>query len=73
MVLQRFQRLEGGVYGSYIHHDGTVGVVVECKDPGLLAELKKLRAAADPAHGTDQPPAGRATCDRGPASRKACR
>jgi elongation factor Ts len=31
MVLQRFQRLEGGVYGSYVHHDGTVGVLLECK------------------------------------------
>ena len=31
MVLHKFQRLEGGVYGSYVHHDGTVGVLVECK------------------------------------------
>jgi elongation factor Ts len=31
MILQRFQRLDGGVYGSYIHHDGTVGVVLEAR------------------------------------------
>jgi elongation factor Ts len=31
MKPQRFQRLEGGVYGSYVHHDGTVGVLLECK------------------------------------------
>ena len=31
MVLHKFQRLEGGVYGSYVHHDGTVGVLLECK------------------------------------------
>jgi elongation factor Ts len=31
MVLHRFQRVSGGIYGSYIHHDGTVGVLVECK------------------------------------------
>src|SRR5262249_7570656 len=29
MVLQRFKKLEGGVYGGYIHHDGTVGVLLE--------------------------------------------
>ena len=31
MILHKFQRLTGGVYGSYIHHDGTVGVLIECK------------------------------------------
>jgi elongation factor Ts len=31
MVFHKFQRLTGGVYGGYIHHDGTVGVLVECR------------------------------------------
>ena len=30
MILHRFTRLEGGVYGAYVHHDGTVGVLLEC-------------------------------------------
>jgi hypothetical protein len=33
-------------------------VVVVCNDPGLLAELKQLRAAADPDAGTLAPPSG---------------
>jgi elongation factor Ts len=41
MVLQRFQRLEGGVYGSYVHHDGTVGVLLECKGAAANDELLK--------------------------------
>jgi elongation factor Ts len=44
MVLHRFQRLSGGVYGSYIHHDGTVGVLVECK--GATANDELLRDVA---------------------------
>lgn len=31
MVPHRFARLEGGVFGSYIHHDGTVGVLIQCQ------------------------------------------
>ena len=31
MILQKFERLSGGVFGGYIHHDGTVGVLIECK------------------------------------------
>ena len=30
MVIQRFSRLSGGVFGQYIHHDGTVGVLLQC-------------------------------------------
>ena len=45
MVLHRFQRLEGGVYGSYVHHDGTVGVVVEFKGAKPNDELMRDVAA----------------------------
>jgi elongation factor Ts len=31
MIPHRFTRLAGGVFGSYIHHDGTVGVLVQCQ------------------------------------------
>src|SRR5437762_2622576 len=44
MILHKFQRLEGGVYGSYIHHDGTVGVLLECK--GSAANDELLRDAS---------------------------
>jgi elongation factor Ts len=58
MILQRFQRLSGGVYGSYIHHDGTVGVVVECKGTAgagteeLLRDVAAHIAALNPPHAT---------------------
>jgi elongation factor Ts len=45
MILQKFQRLEGGVYGGYIHHDGTVGVLLECKGSAANDELLKDVAA----------------------------
>ncbi len=44
MVFQRFARMEGGVYGSYVHHDGTVGVLLECK--GGAANDEVLRDVA---------------------------
>lgn len=44
MILHRFQRLEGNVYGGYVHHDGTVGVLVECK--GSTANDELLRDVA---------------------------
>jgi elongation factor Ts len=56
MVLQRFQRLAGGVYGSYIHHDGTVGVLVECKGASpndeLLRDVAAHCAALNPPYAT---------------------
>ncbi|MFM8272642.1 MAG: translation elongation factor Ts [Gemmata sp.] len=56
MVLHRFQRLEGGVYGSYIHHDGTVGVVIECKGAAtndeLLRDVAAHIAALNPPYAT---------------------
>lgn len=45
MVLHKFQRVEGGVYGSYVHHDGTVGVLVECKGGAANDELLRDVAA----------------------------
>jgi elongation factor Ts len=45
MVLHRFKRLEGGVYGGYIHHDGTVGVLIECKGTATNDELLRDVAA----------------------------
>jgi elongation factor Ts len=44
MILHRFQKLEGGVYGGYVHHDGTVGVIIECK--GAAANDELLRDVA---------------------------
>ncbi|MDB5313354.1 MAG: tsf [Gemmataceae bacterium] len=41
MILHRFQRLEGGVYGSYVHHDGTVGVLLECKGAAANDEVTR--------------------------------
>lgn len=41
MVLQRFQRLEGGVFGAYVHHDGTVGVLLECKGGAASDEVTR--------------------------------
>ena len=56
MVLHKFQRLEGGVYGAYVHHDGTVGVVVECKGGGandeLLRDVAAHIAALNPPYAT---------------------
>ena len=54
MVPHRFERLDGGVFGSYIHHDGTVGVLIQCK--GEKANDEALRdicahvAALNPAY-----------------------
>jgi elongation factor Ts len=56
MVLHRFQRLDGGIYGGYVHHDGTVGVVVECKggapNDELLRDVAAHIAALNPPYVT---------------------
>lgn len=56
MVLHRIQRLEGGVYGSYVHHDGSVGVVVECKgeraNDEVLRDVSAHIAALNPPYTT---------------------
>ncbi|MCE9563271.1 MAG: translation elongation factor Ts [Planctomycetes bacterium] len=44
MILQKFSRLAGGVFGSYVHHDGSVGVIVECK--GAAANDDVIRDVA---------------------------
>jgi elongation factor Ts len=45
MILHRFTRLEGGAYGSYVHHDGTVGVLLECEGTGTAADVMRDVAA----------------------------
>jgi elongation factor Ts len=56
MVLHRFQRLEGGVYGSYVHHDGTLGVLLECKgattNDEVLRDVATHIAALNPPYTT---------------------
>ncbi|HXD88682.1 MAG TPA: translation elongation factor Ts [Urbifossiella sp.] len=58
MVLHKFQRLDGGVYGSYIHHDGTVGVLIECRGSApndeLLRDVSAHIAALNPPYTTTQ-------------------
>ncbi len=39
MIVQRFARLEGGVFGQYIHHDGSVGALFQCEGTGSHDEL----------------------------------
>lgn len=58
MIVHRFQQLEGGVYGGYTHHDGTVGVVIECKGTAgagtdeLLRDIAAHVAALNPPYAT---------------------
>jgi len=39
MIVQRFQRLSGGVFGKYVHHDGTVTAMLQCEGPAGQDEL----------------------------------
>jgi elongation factor Ts len=52
MKVQRFQRLSGGVFGEYIHHDGSIGVLLQAtgtpKDPGVLRDVCMHIAAVQP-------------------------
>lgn len=51
MVLHKLQRLAGNVYGGYVHHDGTVGVVFEAKGTAndeLLKDVATHIAALNP-------------------------
>jgi len=56
MVLHKFQRLDGGVYGAYVHHDGSVGVVIECRggspNDELLRDVAAHIAALNPPYTT---------------------
>ncbi len=39
MIVHRFTRLSGGVFGQYVHHDGTVGVLLHCTGTGGTTEI----------------------------------
>ena len=52
MKPQRFKRLAGGPMGDYVHHDGTLGVLLQVKgerpDPQVLRDVCMHIAAAHP-------------------------
>ncbi|MSR31940.1 MAG: translation elongation factor Ts [Gemmataceae bacterium] len=52
----RFVRLQGGAFGSYIHHDGAVGVLLQVEgnpaDTSLLRDICMHIAAKSPSAGT---------------------
>jgi len=51
MKVQRFSRLAGGVFGEYVHHDGTLGVLVQAQgaaNPAVLKDLSMHIAAVQP-------------------------
>ncbi|QDU20530.1 translation elongation factor Ts [Urbifossiella limnaea] len=56
MILQKFNRLTGAVYGSYVHHDGTVGVLLACTGAAandeLLRDVSAHIAALNPPYAT---------------------
>lgn len=55
MVLHKLERLSGNVYGAYVHHDGTVGVVFEAKGTAneeLLKDVATHIAALNPPYAT---------------------
>ena len=55
MVLHKLQRLSGSVYGGYVPHDGTVGVVFEAKGTAndeLLKDVATHIAALNPPYAT---------------------
>jgi len=56
MILQKFQRLAGGVFGSYVHHDGSVGVILECSGTAgndeVVRDVAAHIAALNPPYAT---------------------
>jgi elongation factor Ts len=52
MKPQRFWRLAGDLFGEYVHHDGSVGVLLQVKgakaDPALLRDICAHIAALTP-------------------------
>jgi elongation factor Ts len=52
MKVQRFTRLTGGMFGEYVHHDGTLGVLLQVSgsgaNPGLLRDVCMHIAAVQP-------------------------
>jgi elongation factor Ts len=55
MKLARAKRLEGGQFGSYVHHDGTIGVLLQVEgekaDDQLLRDICMHITAARPHYG----------------------
>jgi elongation factor Ts len=54
MKVQRLQRFQGGVFGSYVHHDGTLGVLMQLKgnggNPEVLRDVCAHIAALNPVY-----------------------
>src|SRR6476660_4641563 len=52
MKIQRIQRLTGGMFGEYVHHGGTLGVLLQANgtgpNPGLLRDVCMHIAAVPP-------------------------
>jgi len=52
MKVQRFTRLNGGLFGEYVHHDGTLGVLLQASgsgaNPALLRDVCMHIAAVQP-------------------------
>jgi elongation factor Ts len=51
MKVQRFQRLTGGIFGEYVHHDGSLGVLIQAKGAAnaeVLRDLSMHIAAVQP-------------------------
>ncbi len=45
MIVHRFARLTGGAFGQYVHHDGTVGALLQCDGvPGNDETLRDVCA-----------------------------
>lgn len=45
MIVQKFARDTGNVYGQYIHHDGSVGVLLVCKGEKAADEVMRDASA----------------------------
>ncbi len=55
MILHKFKRSSGGVYGGYVHHDGTVGVLIECQgtpNDEVIRDVAAHVAALNPPYTT---------------------
>ncbi len=55
MIAHKFTRLAGGVFGEYVHHDGTVGVLLQTKGTGggeVLRDVAAHIAALNPPYAT---------------------
>ena len=52
MKVQRFARLHGGLFGEYVHHDGTLGVLLQASgsgaNPAVLRDVCMHIAAVQP-------------------------